>query len=93
MLFDDASGEFLLGRVSFRLEVGSSSLLSVDVGKTDIFKLSFTVIDDENADDGIQPHQAFLRFYSPSGEEGIQPVKISSSGKGKFELVCIHPRA
>lgn len=53
-------------------------------------KLSFTVIDDENKDEGVQPHQAFLRFWSDTGEEGIQPVKVAPSGKAKFELVSEH---
>jgi len=72
------------------LEIKSTSLPTVDVGKTDTLKLSFTVIDDESNDQGVQPHQAFLRFWSDSGEEGIQPVKVSSSGKAKFELVSKH---
>ena len=37
---------------------------------------------------GVQPHQTFLRFYDPeTGEEGIQPVRVGSGGKAKFELV------
>ena len=39
---------------------------------------------------GVQPHQAFLRFYdSISGEDGIQPVRVMTSGKAKFELVSL----
>jgi len=73
------------------LEIKSTSLPTIDVGKTDTLKLSFTVVDDESDDQGVQPHQAFLRFWSDSGEEGIQPVKISSSGKAKFELNARRP--
>jgi len=37
---------------------------------------------------GVQPHQTFLRFYDEvSGEEGIQPVRVTAGGKAKFELV------
>lgn len=72
-----------------RLDLSSSSLPAVNVGKSDTLKLSFTVVDDESGEDaaGVQPHQAFLRFSASTGEEGIQPVKVSSSGKAKFELV------
>lgn len=53
-------------------------------------KFTFQVAE-EATDNGVQPHQTFLRFFdSTTGEEGIQPVKITSSGKAKFELVrCI----
>lgn len=50
-------------------------------------KLSFTITDKDESK-GVQPHQTFLRFYdATTGEEGIQPVRVSSSGKAKFELV------
>lgn len=58
------------------------------LGGTDVLKLSFQVTDGESE---VQPHQTFLRFYDEvSGEEGIQPVRVTASGKAKFELVsCI----
>lgn len=50
-------------------------------------KLTFQVTE-QATDNGVQPHQTFLRFFdSTTGEEGIQPVKIAPSGKAKFELV------
>lgn len=59
---------------------------TVATGPTDTLKLSFTVVDDES-DTGVQPHQAFLRFWQEGGVEGIQPVKVAANGKAKFELV------
>jgi len=57
------------------------------LGPSDTLKLTFQVTE-QATDNGVQPHQTFLRFFdSTTGEEGIQPVKISSSGKAKFELV------
>lgn len=36
----------------------------------------------------MQPHQTFLRFHDEAtGEEGVQPVKVSANGKAKFDLV------
>lgn len=61
--------------------------LAVATGPTETLKLSFTVIDDEDSDAGVQPHQAFLRFWNEDRLEGIQPVKVGSNGKAKFELV------
>lgn len=59
----------------------------VTLGPNDKLKLTFQVAE-EGTDKGVQPHQTFLRFFdSTTGEEGIQPVKVSSSGKAKFELV------
>ncbi|KAI0806207.1 oligosaccharyl transferase delta subunit [Irpex lacteus] len=53
---------------------------------TDVLKLSFQVVE-KDGEKGVQPHQTFLRFYDPvTGEEGIQPVRVSSTGKAKFEL-------
>ena len=70
---------------------------SVKLGPTDTLKLTFQVAE-EATDNGVQPHQTFLRFFdSTTGEEGIQPVKIAPSGKAKFELVrcfvlyCVTP--
>jgi len=90
MLLDTCIAEKRIDRIRCSFEIKSTSLPTVDVGKTDTLKLSFTVIDDENNNEGVQPHQAFLRFWSDSGEEGTQPVKVSSSGKAKFELVSEH---
>lgn len=36
----------------------------------------------------MQPFQTFLRFYdAETGEEGIQPLRVTPAGKSKFELV------
>jgi hypothetical protein len=60
----------------------------VTLGPNDKLKLTFQVAE-QGTDNGVQPHQTFLRFVdSTTGEEGIQPVKITPSGKAKFELVC-----
>jgi len=59
----------------------------VALGSSDVLKLTFTVAEKEN-DKGVQPHQTFLRFYDETtGEEGIQPIRVSAAGKAKFELV------
>ena len=74
-----------------RLTVGDVPKTPLKLGQNDILKLSFTIIEIES-DQGVQPHQTFLRFYDEeTGEEGIQPVRVSSSGKAKFELVCWLP--
>ncbi|OBZ67538.1 putative mannosyl-oligosaccharide alpha-1,2-mannosidase 1B [Grifola frondosa] len=58
---------------------------------TDVLKLTFQIIDKDGAK-GVQPHQTFLRFYDAvSGEEGIQPVKVTAGGKAKFELNMARP--
>ena len=50
-------------------------------------KLTFTVFDD-GKDQDVMPHQTFLRFYDETtGEEGIQPLRVTSGGKAKFDLV------
>lgn len=60
---------------------------SLTLGPSDTLKLTFQVTETEQ-DNGVQPHQTFLRFYdSVSGEEGIQPVRVTPGGKAKFELV------
>lgn len=52
-----------------------------------MLRLTFQVVE-KDGDKGVQPHQTFLRFYDDlTGEEGIQPLKVSSTGKAKFELV------
>ncbi len=60
---------------------------AVTLSPTDTLKRSFQLVDVKTGK-GIQPQQAFLRFYDESsGEEGIQPVRVANSGKAKFELV------
>jgi len=63
----------------------------VVLGSSDTLKLTFQVTD-QTTDNGVQPHQTFLRFFDPTtGEEGIQPVKVTPSGKAKFELNMAKP--
>ena len=58
----------------------------VNLTQTDTLKLTFQITDKNGK--GVHPHQTFLRFFdAESGEEGIQPVRVTSSGKAKFELV------
>ncbi|KAG7448667.1 oligosaccharyl transferase delta subunit [Guyanagaster necrorhizus] len=58
----------------------------VTLSPTDMLKLTFQVIDADSGK-GVQPQQTFLRFYDEeSGEEGIQPIRVTSGGKAKFEL-------
>ncbi|KAI0716518.1 oligosaccharyl transferase delta subunit [Earliella scabrosa] len=64
----------------------------LSLGPTDTLKLTFQVLDVDGK--GVQPHQTFLRFFDPvSGEEGVQPVKVTSGGKAKFELNMARPPA
>ncbi|KZV69967.1 hypothetical protein PENSPDRAFT_579937, partial [Peniophora sp. CONT] len=59
------------------------------LGQKDKLKLTFQVVADEA---GVQPHQAFVRFYdATTGEEGVQPVKVGPNGKAKFELDMARP--
>ncbi|TDL22867.1 oligosaccharyl transferase delta subunit [Rickenella mellea] len=61
----------------------------ITLHSTDTLKLTFTV---QEKDQGVRPHQTFLRFYdADSGEEGIQPVRVSASGKAKFDLNMARP--
>lgn len=61
----------------------------VTLGPSDALKLTFQVAE-QASDNGVQPHQTFVRFFdSTTGEEGIQPVKTTPSGKAKFELVRV----
>ena len=64
----------------------------IQLGSTDTLKFSFTVVaKDQGEAKGVQPHQTFLRFLDKnSGEEGIVPVRVASTGKAKFELVRLH---
>jgi oligosaccharyltransferase complex subunit delta (ribophorin II) len=58
------------------------------LSSTDVLKLTFQVAEGKKGGKGVQPHQTFLRFYDEaSGEEGIQPVRVTAGGKAKFELV------
>ncbi|KAJ7293390.1 oligosaccharyl transferase delta subunit [Mycena rebaudengoi] len=61
------------------------------VGPTDSLKITFQIIE-EDGGRGVQPLQTFLRFYdAESGEEGIQPVRVTPGGKAKFELNMAKP--
>ncbi|GLB42362.1 putative oligosaccharyltransferase subunit Ribophorin II [Lyophyllum shimeji] len=63
----------------------------VTLAKDDVLKLTFQVVEKESGA-GVKPHQTFLRFYDKqSGEEGIQPVRVTSGGKAKFELNMARP--
>ncbi|KAI6020002.1 Oligosaccharyltransferase subunit Ribophorin II-domain-containing protein [Pisolithus orientalis] len=60
---------------------------------SDTLKLTFQITE-KSEGKGVQPHQTFLRFYdSVSGEEGIQPVRVTPGGKAKFELNMARPPA
>ncbi|KAI0823000.1 oligosaccharyl transferase delta subunit [Trametes gibbosa] len=64
---------------------------ALSLGSSDVLKLTFQVVDKEDGK-GVQPHQTFLRFYDAvTGEEGIQPVKVTPGGKAKFELNMARP--
>lgn len=59
----------------------------MELGEKDTLKISFQITDQATGS-GVQPHQTFLRFYDEkSNEEGVQPVRVTPSGKAKFELV------
>ncbi|KAG6335234.1 hypothetical protein ID866_3860 [Astraeus odoratus] len=61
------------------------------LGPSDTLKLTFQITESSEGK-GVQPHQTFLRFYdSVSGEEGIQPVRVTPGGKAKFELNMARP--
>jgi oligosaccharyltransferase complex subunit delta (ribophorin II) len=63
------------------------------LGPSDTLKLTFQVKESDGGK-GVQPHQTFLRFYdSMSGEEGIQPIRVTPGGKAKFELNMARPPA
>ncbi|PIL23456.1 hypothetical protein GSI_14767 [Ganoderma sinense ZZ0214-1] len=62
----------------------------VELGPADKLKLTFQIVDADGK--GVQPHQTFLRFYDEvTGEEGVQPVKVTPGGKAKFELNMARP--
>ncbi|KAH0826650.1 oligosaccharyl transferase delta subunit [Lanmaoa asiatica] len=61
------------------------------LGPSDTLKLTFQLTESDQGK-GVQPHQTFLRFYDQlSGEEGIQPVRVTPGGKAKFELNMARP--
>ncbi|KAF8911286.1 hypothetical protein CPB85DRAFT_1551449 [Mucidula mucida] len=63
----------------------------VTLSQTDILKITFQTVDADSGK-GIQPQQTFLRFYDEhSGEEGIQPLRVTNGGKVKFELNMAKP--
>ncbi|TCD65741.1 hypothetical protein EIP91_002271 [Steccherinum ochraceum] len=65
---------------------------ALTLGAKDVLKVTFQVVEEEGK--GVQPHQTFLRFYDEvSGEEGIQPVRVTAGGKAKFELNMAKPPA
>jgi hypothetical protein len=60
---------------------------TVTLGARDTFKLTFQIAEAQE-DKGVQPHQAFLRLSDPvSGEEGVVPIRVTSGGKAKLEIV------
>ncbi|EJC99366.1 oligosaccharyl transferase delta subunit [Fomitiporia mediterranea MF3/22] len=62
------------------------------LGPTDRLKLTFSITEKGKDSKGVQPHQTFLRFYDETtGEEGIQPIRVNSGGKAKFELNMARP--
>ncbi|KZT25741.1 hypothetical protein NEOLEDRAFT_1133271 [Neolentinus lepideus HHB14362 ss-1] len=74
---------------SEQLSLDSTSLPSLSLGSTDTLKLTFQVVEKDGGK-GVQPHQTFLRFEA-NGEEGVQPVRVTSGGKAKFELNMAKP--
>ncbi|KAG6377417.1 hypothetical protein JVT61DRAFT_15217 [Boletus reticuloceps] len=61
------------------------------LGPSDVLKFTFQITETGEGN-GVQPHQTFLRFYDTvSGEEGIQPVRVTPGGKAKFELNMARP--
>ncbi|KAL0580219.1 hypothetical protein V5O48_001812 [Marasmius crinis-equi] len=65
--------------------------IPLNLTDTDTLKITFQVVNKETGK-GVQPQQTFLRFYdAESTEEGIQPLRISSEGKVKFELNMAKP--
>ncbi|KAF5356930.1 hypothetical protein D9756_006502 [Leucocoprinus leucothites] len=63
----------------------------ITLNTTDSLKLTFQVLD-KSSSEGIQPHQTFLRFYdATTSEEGIQPIRVTSGGKARFELNMAKP--
>ncbi|KIY61526.1 oligosaccharyl transferase delta subunit [Cylindrobasidium torrendii FP15055 ss-10] len=75
------------------LSLRHKALADVTLNAKDTLKITFQAYDSENSK-GFQPQQTFLRFYDrASGEEGIQPLRVTPSGKVKFELNMARPPA
>jgi len=74
--------------LSFSISMTNKPSTPLELSATDTLKVTFQVVD-KSSGKGVQPQQVFLRFYDEeSGEEGIQPLRVASTGKVKFELVC-----
>ncbi|EPT00561.1 hypothetical protein FOMPIDRAFT_1030401 [Fomitopsis schrenkii] len=74
-------------------QLRSESPETVKLGPSDVLKLTFQVAEAEGGK-GVQPHQTFLRFSDEAtGEEGVQPVRVTPGGKAKFELNMARPPA
>jgi len=75
------------------LKLDEKPRIPLAVGPTDSLKLTFQVVEEGGEPGkGVQPLQTFLRFYDPkSGEEGIQPLRVTPAGKSKFELIMAKP--
>jgi oligosaccharyltransferase complex subunit delta (ribophorin II) len=72
---------------SLRLSIARMPASPLKLSAKDRLKITFQVLDKDSGN-GVQPHQTFLRFFDEeSGEEGIQPIRVTSGGKVKFELV------
>jgi len=75
------------------LSLDQKTTPTLTLGPADVLKVTFQVVEKEEGK-GVQPHQTFLRFYDEvSGEEGIQPVRVTAGGKAKFELNMARPPA
>ncbi|CAG7849920.1 SubName: Full=Related to oligosaccharyltransferase delta subunit (Ribophorin II) {ECO:0000313/EMBL:CCA73510.1} [Serendipita indica DSM 11827] len=66
---------------------------ALSVRSSDTLRVTFTITDRKSGE-GIQPHQTFIRLYDPiTKEEGVQPLRVSSAGKAKFDLSMSKPPA
>ncbi|KAF8889711.1 Dolichyl-diphosphooligosaccharide--protein glycosyltransferase subunit Swp1 [Infundibulicybe gibba] len=73
------------------ISLAQKTSVPVSLTQTDILKLTFQIVEKDSGN-GVLPHQTFLRFYDEkSGEEGIQPIRVATSGKAKFELNMSKP--
>ncbi|KAF7320261.1 Dolichyl-diphosphooligosaccharide--protein glycosyltransferase subunit 2 [Mycena kentingensis (nom. inval.)] len=78
---------------SSSIQVPDAVSTPLSLGPTESLKFTFTVVEDGTTK-GVQPVQTFLRFYDRvSGEEGIQPLRVTPAGKSKFELNMAKPPA
>ncbi|KAJ7630749.1 oligosaccharyl transferase delta subunit [Roridomyces roridus] len=75
------------------LKLTQKPAIPMAVGPTDSLKLTFQIIEEgDDSGKGVQPLQTFLRFYDPhTGEEGIQPLRVTAAGKAKFDLNMAKP--